>query len=76
MDAVTIRKEATPPTRAQALIGLLLAEGQSQVEIARGVGISQASISRMLSGDQADPRSSTMRRLREYAVQTLGREAA
>lgn len=58
------------------LIEALIAAGETQLSIQRGTGISQATISRILSGIAEDPRSSTVNKLRAYSGQVLGDQTA
>lgn len=58
------------------LIEALIAAGETQLSIQRGTGISQATISRILSGIAEDPRSSTVNKLRAYSGQVLGDQSA
>lgn len=50
---------------AQELLRTLLDSGETQTSIEAGSGVPQATISRILNG--ADPRSSTVDKLAEYA---------
>lgn len=59
----------TPKRLIQALIDA----GDNQSDIERETGISQATISRILSGDHGDPRSSTVTKLSDYAATRLKR---
>lgn len=57
---MTIRK-------AQHAVQLLVAAGRSQALIGKRAGVSQATISRILSGDLKDPAGSTLIKLNEFA---------
>lgn len=52
---------------AKQIIEALLEAGETQSSIESGSGVSQATISRILSGTAADPRSSTTAKLAAYA---------
>lgn len=62
-------------TTPQSLIQTLIAAGDSQLDIERGSGVSQATISRILSGEHEDPKSSTVNKLTAYAAQRLKTDA-
>lgn len=53
------------------IIKALLAAGDTQADIEKGTGISQATISRILNGEHQDPKSSTVNKLASYAGNRL-----
>lgn len=53
------------------LIKILCESGCTQLEITQGTGISQATISRIATGVHDDPRMSTVKKLRAFAVTRL-----
>ncbi|MCS0808659.1 helix-turn-helix domain-containing protein [Massilia agilis] len=57
----------------QALVKELLDAGCSQVEIADIAGVSQPTISRILSGEHEDPKSSVLIKLTTYADEVATR---
>lgn len=63
---------STPTT--QDLIAALLEAGDTQPVIARETGISQASISRIASGEQKNSSVSTYNRIAGYAKRRLRRK--
>lgn len=58
----------------QELVLALIGAGDSQSDIERETGISQASLSRIAAGLQSDPRGSTLKKLHEYATRRLRRK--
>ena len=67
------RNNLTIPTMtirtAQQATQILVTAGHSQSAIAKRAGVSQATISRILSGDFKDPAGSTLIKLNEFADQ-------
>ncbi|MBE5250965.1 MAG: helix-turn-helix transcriptional regulator [Enterobacterales bacterium endosymbiont of Blomia tropicalis] len=67
------------PLSPQETVKALIASGLTQVEIQARTGISQASISRIVSGKNADPRLSVVRTLEnlfsEVKAQTAEQKA-
>lgn len=53
----------------QELVKTLVEAGFSQAEIADRAGVKQPTISRILSGDHTDPKSSVLIRLKDFADQ-------
>lgn len=53
------------------LIEKLLAAGHSQTAIGERAGVKQPTISRILSGDHTDPKSSVLIKLYEFADEVL-----
>lgn len=51
----------------QAYVQFLIERGQSQAAIAKRAGVSQPTISRILSGDHEDPKSSVLINLSRFA---------
>lgn len=51
----------------QAYVQFLIERGQSQATIAKRAGVSQPTISRILSGDHEDPKSSVLINLSRFA---------
>lgn len=64
------------PLSAKDLIEALLKAGDTQAEIEKGSGVSQATISRILTGGHQDPKSSTVNKLMAYASSRLQSPAA
>lgn len=56
---------------AKDIIQSLLSAGDTQAEIEKGSGVSQATISRILNGEHQDPKSSTVNKLAAYAATRL-----
>ena len=56
---------------AKQIIEALLEAGETQSSIETGSGVSQATISRILTGTAADPRSSTTAKLAAYAERVI-----
>ncbi len=56
-----------PLRTPQELVKFLVAEGYSQAVIAERAGVKQPTISRILSGDHDDPKSSVLIRLNQFA---------
>jgi transcriptional regulator with XRE-family HTH domain len=54
---------------AQQATHVLVSAGHSQAAIAKRAGVSQATISRILSGELKDPAGSTLIKLNEFAEQ-------
>jgi transcriptional regulator with XRE-family HTH domain len=54
---------------AQQATQFLVSSGHSQAAIAKRAGVSQATISRILSGEFKDPAGSTLIKLNEFADQ-------
>lgn len=52
-----------------------IAAGATQKEIEAKTGVSQATISRILSGEHADPRSSTSTKIKSFRVPSKKRAA-
>lgn len=63
-------------SKAQSLLKLLADAGLTQAQIGALIGVTQATVSRMASGDIADPRASTMERLEAAVLRTTTRAAA
>jgi transcriptional regulator with XRE-family HTH domain len=61
----------TPQEAAQ----LLVAAGHSQAAIADRAGVKQPTISRILSGEHKDPKSSVLIKLNEFADQVAAEAA-
>ena len=59
------------PTNPSEILRRLFAAGETQKSIEEATGVSQATISRIHTGEHKDPRSSTVRKLSEYASQRL-----
>lgn len=53
------------------LVRTILRAGWSQEQVAASVDVTQATISRILSGQHKDPRYSVVEKLRELAVKLL-----
>jgi len=53
------------------LVRTILREGWSQEQLAASVDVTQATISRILSGQHKDPRYSVVEKLRETAAKLL-----
>lgn len=59
---------------ARELVQALIDAGYTQTEIEAKTGVKQATISRILSGKHADPRSSTVAKLRQMKVRPSRRK--
>lgn len=59
----------------QELVKSLVCAGYSQQVIAERAGVKQPTISRILSGDHTDPKSSVLIKLKEFADEVLHRPA-
>lgn len=55
----------------QEIVKSLVEAGYSQAVIAERAGVTQPTISRILSGDHADPKSSVLSKLNEFAEEVL-----
>lgn len=53
------------------LVRTILRAGWSQEQVATSVNVTQATISRILSGQHKDPRYSVVEKLRELAIKLL-----
>lgn len=60
----------------QQLVKKLIEAGISQATIAARAGVKQPTISRILSGDHADPKSSVLIKLKEFADETAQQAVA
>lgn len=60
---------------AKELLQRAVKAGHTQLEIQKKTGVSQATISRILSGDCADPRSSTLAKLKSFKVRTVRQQS-
>lgn len=58
----------------QELVRILVEANYSQAVIAEHAGVSQATISRILSGEHDDPKSSVLINLNKFADDVLGAE--
>lgn len=58
------------------IIDALVDAGETQSSIYRATGVSQATISRIQAGVAKDPRSSTVNRLKEFAMAKLSSATA
>lgn len=59
----------------QELVKKLINAGFSQQILADAAGVKQPTISRILSGEHADPKSSVFIRLKRFADENEGRQA-
>ncbi|MGL6191241.1 MAG: helix-turn-helix transcriptional regulator [Serratia nevei] len=58
------------------MVRALIARGYTQIQIAEATGVTQSSISRLLTGTHADPRISTVRALEKFVSSLASTEKA
>lgn len=63
------------PVTPKELVQKIVDEGFSQTDISLGTGISQPTISRILSGAHKDPKNSVVEKLRSFASKNLSEAA-